>query len=128
MSENRQPDFARARAQGSRPVPEDLTKEALVKELSEVMVEIRKCAESSYDRPAAKAGILGRYADTLVRAIATLYPQKQQLELSKAPEWETLTPQERLAQIERQRELLAVMEHETTLLLPETSGHGKPEE
>lgn len=124
MSENRQPDSARARAHASANL---VSREALEARLATALDVLEGIIQSETN-PAKLAHVTSRYAETVVRALATLHPAKQQLELSKAPEWETLTPQERLQQIASQRELLAVMEHETTLLLPETSGQKTPEE
>lgn len=108
---------SRAPARKASAVPRDLTRESLVAELASVMADIRQCAEAEYERPSAKGNILGRYADTLVRAIATLYPAKLQLELAKGEgEWDTLSPTEKMARIVQARERLDIIEQETRML------------
>lgn len=67
-----------------------ITREELVEQFTETLAELRQVIAAE-KKPAKKALLLGRHAETLVRAIATLYPPRQQLELSRGPEhdWST---------------------------------------
>lgn len=67
-----------------------ITKEGLEAKLA-ASLDMLEGVIAAEDNPAKLAHVLGRYADTLVRALATLYPTKQQLELTKGPEhdWST---------------------------------------
>lgn len=62
-----------------------ITKEGLEAKLA-ASLDMLEGIIASEDNPAKLAHVLGRYADTLVRAIATLYPPRQQLEPPKGPE------------------------------------------
>lgn len=92
-----------------------LTREELEGKLRKALLQLETLAENTPRGP-QKANIVARYTDCLTRAMGTLFPRPTTLELATKPNFDGLTPQEQLRELQRARERLDVIEAETKLL------------